>query len=75
MRDRACGGWTYFTNHPHQMDCRGFLAEGLPIGSGVTDAACKTLVKQRLCASSKRWKIKGAGIVLNLRALPQTVGG
>jgi len=30
-----------------------FLAEHLPIGSGVTEAACKTLVKQRLCASGR----------------------
>ena len=51
-----------------------FLAEHLPIGSGVTEAACKTLVKQRLCASGMRWKNKGAGIVLSLRALTQTVG-
>jgi len=51
-----------------------FLAEHLPIGSGVTEAACKTLVKQRLCALGMRWKNKGAGIVLSLRALTQTVG-
>ena len=51
-----------------------FVAAGLPIGSGVTEAACKTLVKQRLCASGMRWKDKGATIVLSLRALTQTVG-
>ncbi len=56
------------------MDYPAFLAEGLPIGSGVTEAACKTLVKQRLCASGMRWKTKGAGIVLSLRALTQTAG-
>jgi len=56
------------------MNYPGFLAEHLPIGSGVTEAACKTLVKQRLCASGMRWKNKGAGIVLSLRALTQTVG-
>jgi hypothetical protein len=27
----------------------------LPIGSDVTEAACKTLVKQRLCGSGMRW--------------------
>jgi len=56
------------------MDTPGFLAAGLPIGSGVTEAACKTLVKQRLCASGMRWKTKGAGIVLSLHALTQTTG-
>jgi len=41
---------------------------------GVTEAACKTLVKQRLCASGMRWKNKGAKIVLRLRALTRTTG-
>lgn len=74
LRDGAYSAWTYFNNHRHQMDYPGFLVEHLPIGSGVTEAACKTLVKQRLCASGMRWKNKGAGIVLSLRALTQTTG-
>jgi hypothetical protein len=61
-------------HHRHQTDYPAFTAEGLPIGSGVTEAACKTLVKQRLCASGMRWKNKGAKIVLSLRALTNTVG-
>ena len=74
MREQAYSAWTYFTNHRYQMDYPGFLAEGLPIGSGVTEAACKSLVKQRLCASGMRWKETGAKIVLSLRALTNTVG-
>jgi hypothetical protein len=74
VRDDVLSAWTYLTNHRHQMDYAGFTAEGLPIGSGVTEAACKTLVKQRLCASGMRWKNKGAKIVLSLRALTHTVG-
>lgn len=74
LREGAISAWTYFTNHRHQMDYPGFLAAGWPIGSGVTEAARKTLVKQRLCASGMRWKSKGAGIVLSLRALTQTTG-
>jgi hypothetical protein len=73
-RDDAYSAWTYFNNHRHQMDYPGFLAENLPIGSGVTEAACKSLVKQRLCASGMRWKTKGAKIVLSLRALTNTAG-
>ena len=73
-RDDAYSAWTYFNNHRHQMDYPGFVAAGLPIGSGVTEAACKSLVKQRLCASGMRWKDKGAKIVLSLRALTNTVG-
>jgi hypothetical protein len=36
------------------------IADGLSIGSGVTAAASKSLVKQRQCASGMRWKKKGA---------------
>jgi len=74
LRDGAYSAWTYFNNHRHQMDYPGFLAERLPIGSGVTEAACKTLVKQRLCASGMRWKTKGAKIILSLRSLVHTAG-
>jgi hypothetical protein len=74
LRDEVRAARTYFDNHRHQMDYPRFVAEGLPIGSGVIEAACKTLVKQRLCASGMRWKTKSAGIVLSLRALTQTVG-
>jgi hypothetical protein len=73
-RDDAYSAWTYFNNHRHQMAYPGFLAENLPIGSGVTEAACKSLVKQRLCASGMRWNTKGAKIVLSLRALTHTAG-
>ena len=72
--DDAYSAWTSFNNHRYQMDYPGFLAVGLPIGSGVTEAACTSLVKQRLCASGMRWKDKGAKIVLSLRALTNTVG-
>lgn len=63
---------TYFTNHYHQMGYAAALAQHWPIGSGVTEAACKTLVKQRLCRSGMRWKEKGAAVVLSLRALMLT---
>ena len=65
---------TYFTNNRHRMDYAGHVAKGLPIGSGVTEAACKTLVKQRLCCSGMRWSPKGAKVVLSLRALIQSRG-
>jgi hypothetical protein len=74
VRDGVISAWTYFTNQAHRMDYPGFTTEGLPIGSGVTEAACKSLIKQRLCASGMRWKNKGAKVVLSLRALTNTVG-
>jgi hypothetical protein len=50
------------------------VSENLPIGSGVTEAACKVLIKQRMCQSGSRWKDKGASCVLTLRALKITKG-
>ena len=63
---------TYFDNHLHQMRYARYREAGIPIGSGVTEAACKTLVKQRLCRSGMRWTPEGAQIILSLRALALT---
>ncbi len=65
---------TYFTNHAHQMNYVQYLKDKLPISSGVTEAACKTLIKQRLCCSGMKWTTRGAGIVLSLRSLVLTKG-
>ncbi len=42
---------------------------GIPRGSGVTEAACKTVYTQRLKLSGMRWKKAGAQTILNLRVL------
>ena len=65
---------TYFKNHWHQMIYSEALEKNLPIGSGVTEAACKTLVKQRMCRSGMRWKEQGASMLLTLRALVKSTG-
>jgi hypothetical protein len=64
----------YFSNQGHRMTYAENLEEGLPIGSGVTEAACKTMVKQRLCCSGMKWNDKGASIVLSLRCLSHSTG-
>jgi hypothetical protein len=47
----------------------------LPIGSGVTEAACKTLVKQRLCGSGRRGiKLVLNKVVLSLLRIIQSTG-
>ncbi len=48
------------------------LANNLPIGSGVVEAACKTLVTQRLKRSGMCWGIDGGQTVLTFRALAQS---
>lgn len=72
IEDKLSAAVTYFYNHKHQMNYAEYRDQHYPIGSGVTEAACKTLVKQRLCASGMRWKHKGASVILSLRALVLT---
>ncbi len=65
---------TYFKNHWHQMLYPEALEKNFPIGSGVTEAACKTLIKQRMCKSGMRWKEQGASMLLTLRTLVKSNG-
>jgi hypothetical protein len=65
---------SYFTNHKSKMKYAKQVAQNMPIGSGVTEAACKVIVKQRLCKSGMKWKEKGAGFILSLRALSYSNG-
>ena len=74
IKEGLSAALTYCKNHRHMMDYATHLEQKLPIGSGVTEAACKTLVKQRLCGSGMRWKNTGAKVVLSLRALVQSHG-
>ena len=46
-----------------------WVEENLPLGSGVTEAACKVIVNQRLCGSGMKWKEPGAVAVLSVRCL------
>jgi hypothetical protein len=65
---------TYFANQSvaGRMDYAGRVAANEPIGSGVTEAACKVIVKQRVCGSGMRWTGEGSAVVLSLRALSYT---
>jgi len=63
---------TYFRNQKLRMKYSAQLKDNLPIGSGVTEAACKTIIKQRLCKSGMKWKERGASIVLSLRCLDRS---
>jgi hypothetical protein len=60
---------TFFRRNADRMDYKGFLDKGFPIGSGPVEAACKTIVKDRLCKSGQRWSLNGAQHILHLRAI------
>ncbi len=59
----------YFRQHAELMQYADFRAAGLPIGSGVTEAGCKELIKARFCRSGMRWKRTSGAPILQLRAI------
>ncbi|MBP7950802.1 MAG: hypothetical protein KA004_14215 [Verrucomicrobiales bacterium] len=59
----------YMEANQDRMDYPAALAAGYMIGSGVTEAACKTVVKARLCGSGTRWHENSMQQILCLRAL------
>jgi hypothetical protein len=65
---------TYFENNLPRMHYARYQKKGYPIGSGVTEAACKVLAKQRLSNSGMRWTIPAAQHILLLRGLICTEG-
>lgn len=66
---RRCAA--YFRKHRRRMDYAELRAAGLMIGSGLVEAACKTLVAQRLKLSGMRWG-HGAQAILTPRGWDQS---
>ncbi|BET65815.1 hypothetical protein ASA1KI_41950 [Opitutales bacterium ASA1] len=64
--ERAIG---YFANNLSRMNYTDCRFHHWPLGSGVIEAACKTLVKQRMCGAGMKWKHDGAATVLSLRSI------
>jgi hypothetical protein len=63
---------TYFRRNRARMKYAITAASNLPIGSGVVEAACKTLVTQRMKRSGMRWLPEGGQAILTLRSLAQS---
>jgi hypothetical protein len=59
----------YFRTHTAEMQYADFRAAKLPIGSGVTAAGGKELLKARFCRSGMRWKRTTGAPLLQLRAI------
>jgi hypothetical protein len=62
---------TYFKNQRNRLDYADYQARGLPIGSGLVEAACKTLATQRLKRSGMSWR-DGKQAMLTIRSLQQS---
>lgn len=63
---------TYFRNQQPRMQYAEYQRLNLPIASGVMEAACKTLVTQRLKRSGMAWTLAGGQAILTLRSLIQS---
>ena len=59
----------YLSNHSSYLRYDHYLANGLPIATGVIEGACRHLVKDRMAVTGARWSLNGAEAVLRLRAL------
>jgi hypothetical protein len=63
---------TCFHNHRRWMPYDTYLARGLPVGTGVVESACGSLVKHRMEGEGKRWSLAGAEAMLALRSLKKS---
>ena len=63
---------TFFQNHRRWMRYDVYLAAGLPVGTGVVESACGSVVKHRMEGEGKRWSLKGAEAILTLRSLKKS---
>jgi hypothetical protein len=61
--------YRYLRRHRRWMDYDGYRRRGLPIGSGVTEAACKTVFTQRFKRSGMRWHHESGQVILDLRVI------
>jgi hypothetical protein len=61
--------YNYLRDRTPLMRYAAYKRVGIPRGSGVTEAACKTIYTQRLKLSGMRWKKAGGQTILNLRVM------
>jgi len=57
----------YFTTNAQRMRYPSFRAQGMHVGSGIAEAACKTVVDTRAKRTGMRWTPDGLDAVLPLR--------
>lgn len=57
----------YLKTHLEHIQYRTFKQQGLPIGSGMVESACKWLIQQRFKGTGMRWSEDGFNHLLHLR--------
>jgi len=68
-REEYGTAYRYLRRHARWMTYAACRQVRLPIGSGVTEAACKTVFAQRLKRSGMTWGIDGGPVIVGVRVL------
>jgi hypothetical protein len=68
-REELDKAYRYLRRHARWMPYAAGKRLGLPIGSGVTEAACKTVFAERLKRSGMTWEVAGGQVIVDLRVL------
>jgi hypothetical protein len=61
--------YRFLRKNSRRMKYASYRRQGIPIGSGVTEAACKTVFTQRLKRSGMSWRHESGQVIVNLRVL------
>jgi len=64
--DMCCN---YLLKYQDYLRYSEYMAEGLPIATGVIEGTCRYLVEDRMGITGARWGLEGAEAVLRLRAI------
>jgi hypothetical protein len=72
LRETLAKVITFLHNHRRWMPYDAYLAAGLPVGTGVVESACGSVVKHRMAGEGKRWSLEGAEAMLALRSLKKS---
>jgi hypothetical protein len=59
----------YLKKRSPWMQYQAYRLQKLPIGSGITEAACKVVFTQRFKRSGMSWTIEGGQVILDLRVI------
>ncbi len=68
-RKQCRTAYAYLRKRIRAVDYHQYRRDHLPIGSGVTEAACKTVFTQRMKQSEMTWKTEGGQWIVDLRVV------